>query len=100
MKEITPIELHALLQKQQVSLFDVREPHEHEAFHLGGQLIPLDEVISNAQQIPKDQLVVIYCKKGIRSQLAIQRLEQKFGHTNLVNLTGGVEAWRKQFANQ
>ena len=96
MREITPIELHSLLQQQPVFLLDVREPHEHEAFHLGGQLIPLDDVMSNAQQIPKDQMVVVYCKKGIRSQIAIQRLEQKFGLTNLVNLTGGVEAWRKQ----
>jgi rhodanese-related sulfurtransferase len=97
MKEITPIELNARLQKQKVFLLDVREPYEHEAFHLGGQLIPLNEIITNAQQIPKDEPVIVYCKKGIRSQIAIQRLEDKFGFTNLINLSGGVEAWKKNY---
>ncbi len=96
MKQIAPIELHNLLQQQaQVFLLDVREPHEHEAFHIGGQLIPLDEVMANAQQIPKDRPVIVYCKKGIRSQIAIQRLEEKFGFDNLVNLKGGIEEWKR-----
>jgi adenylyltransferase/sulfurtransferase len=32
---------------------------------------------------------------GIRSQIAIQRLEERFGYTNLINLQGGLESWKK-----
>lgn len=96
MKEIDPIALQSLLQKNEAVLIDVREPYEHEAFNIGGQLIPLDEVMGHAQEIPKDKTVVLYCKKGIRSQIAIQKLE-KFGFENLVNLAGGVEKWKKVF---
>ncbi|MEO7532053.1 MAG: rhodanese-like domain-containing protein [Sediminibacterium sp.] len=95
MREITPIDLNAQLQQEQVYLLDVREPYEHEAFNIGGELIPLNEVISKAATIPKNQPVIVYCKKGIRSQIAIQRLEEKFGFTNLINLKGGIEAWKK-----
>lgn len=74
-------------------LLDVREEYEHEEFNIGGTLIPLGEVIKKAADIPKDKPVVVYCRKGIRSQIAIQRLEEKYGFTNLINLTGGIENW-------
>ncbi len=96
MTTITPIELQELIQQQDIFLLDVREPHEHTAFNIGGELIPLDDVMRSAANIPKDKPVIVYCKKGIRSQLAIQRLQDKFGFTNLINLTGGMEAWKRE----
>ncbi|MFM7839571.1 MAG: rhodanese-like domain-containing protein [Chitinophagaceae bacterium] len=39
----------------------------------------------------------MYCKMGIRSHIAIQRLEDKFGFTNLINLKGGLHAWKQEF---
>lgn len=75
-------------------LIDVREDFEHEDFNIGGQLIPLSEILQHASTIPRDIPVVVYCRKGIRSQIAIQRLEDKFGFTNLLNLEGGVEKLR------
>lgn len=71
-------------------LIDVREPFEHEAYNIGGTLIPFGEIIKHAANIPKDKPVVLYCRKGVRSQIAIQRLEDKFGFTNLINLDGGL----------
>lgn len=81
-----------LLQQSNQSflLVDVREPHEHHSFNIGGILIPLNEIISKSSYIPKDVPVIIYCRKGIRSQIAIQRLEEKFGFKNLINLRGGI----------
>lgn len=76
-------------------LIDVREPFEHEIFNIGGLLIPLNTIFENLHQIDRDKPVILYCQKGIRSQIAIQRLEQKFNYTNLVNLSGGMEAWKK-----
>ncbi|MES2373179.1 MAG: rhodanese-like domain-containing protein [Bacteroidota bacterium] len=95
MREITSIDLHTQLQQQEIYLLDVRESLEHEDFNIGGEWIPLGDLISQAASIPKDKPVIVYCKKGIRSQIAIQRLEEKFGFTNLVNLKGGMDAWKK-----
>src|SRR6478735_1151046 len=97
MTDITPRELQVLMQQQDIFLLDVREPLEHESFNIGGELISLSDVMSNAASIPKNKPVVVYCKKGIRSQLAIQRLEDKFGFTNLINLKGGMDSWKKDF---
>jgi adenylyltransferase/sulfurtransferase len=95
MKQISAIELrNKLAQGEDLLLLDVREDYEHADFNIGGKLIPLGEVIRKAGEIPKDKLVVVYCRKGIRSQIAIQRLEAKFAFTNLVNLAGGIEDWK------
>jgi adenylyltransferase/sulfurtransferase len=85
-----------LNQHDEFFLLDVREDYEHEKFNIGGTLIPLNEVISKAAEIPKDKPVIVYCRKGVRSQIAIQRLEDKFGFTNLINLQGGLEKWDLQ----
>ena len=79
-------------------LIDVREPEEHEAFNIGGQLLPLSSIVQNEAQVSRSKPVIVYCRKGIRSQIAIQRLQHKCPFTNLINLIGGTEAWKKQFA--
>lgn len=95
-KSITAIELKEKLKESpNLFLLDVREEWERTAFNIGGKHIPLTDIISQSSNIPKDVQVVVYCKKGIRSQIAIQRLEDKFGFTNLLNLTGGMEEWQK-----
>jgi rhodanese-related sulfurtransferase len=78
-------------------LIDVREPDEHEEFNIGGQLIPLGQIVQEIEKIATGKPVIIYCRKGIRSQIAIQRLQEKFPFTNLINLIGGTEAYKKQF---
>lgn len=94
MKQISKRQLQKMLtEDDELFLLDVREESEHEEFNIGGTLIPLAEVIKKASEIPMDRPVVIYCRKGIRSQIAIQRLEAKFGFNNLVNLDGGIEKW-------
>lgn len=84
-----------LAQNGEFFLLDVREDFEHEDFDIGGKLIPLNEVMSKANEIPTDKPVIVYCHRGIRSQIAIQRLEEKFGFTNLINLQGGLEKWEQ-----
>ena len=83
--------------KEDFQLIDVREPDEHSEFNIGGELIPLNEIVQQVEKIATDKPVIIYCRKGIRSQIAIQRLQEKFPFTNLINLIGGTEAWKKQF---
>ena len=98
MKSITVNELKVKIDNAEYfQLIDVREPYEHEEFNIGGRLIPLNEITQQLDKIATDKPVVIYCRKGIRSLLAIQRLQQKLPFTNLYNLVGGTEAWKKQF---
>lgn len=78
-------------------LIDVREAYEHDEFNIGGELIPLSSITQQTAKISTHKPVIIYCRKGIRSQIAIQKLQEKFPFQNLVNLIGGTEAWKKQF---
>ena len=97
MNQITPAELEEKINSNQpVQLIDVREPAEHESYNIGGDLIPLGEIIDRIHVIQTDKPVIIYCKMGIRSQIAIQRLQEKYGFTNLYNLQGGIERWKKE----
>lgn len=96
MKSITVNELKVKIDNaEDFQLIDVREPYEHEEFNIGGRLIPLNQIVQQIDKIETDKPVIIYCRKGIRSQVAIQRLQQKFPFTNLYNLIGGTEAWKK-----
>ena len=99
MKTITPIALAKLLNENiPIQLIDVREPHEHEDFNIGGELIPLEKITQHLGRIEKIMPVIVYCKKGVRSHIAIQRLENKFPFENLFNLSGGMDEWKKYFA--
>lgn len=98
MNSITVTALAAMMNdKSDFQLVDVREPDEHAAFNIGGELIPLGTISQQVEKIATDKPVILYCRKGIRSQIAIQRLQQKFPFTNLSNLIGGTEAWKKKF---
>jgi rhodanese-related sulfurtransferase len=44
-------------------------------------------------ELSKEKPVVVYCEKGIRSGIVIQRLES-LGFQNLINLSGGMKAWK------
>ncbi len=99
MNSITAIALKEKIDsKEDFQLIDVREPYEHEEYNIGGELIPLNEISQHMDAISTDKPVILYCRKGIRSQIAIQRLQEKFPFTNLINLIGGTEAWKKQFS--
>ncbi|MFM2326372.1 MAG: hypothetical protein RIR31_574 [Bacteroidota bacterium] len=98
MKSITATELAQLIEsKKNIQLIDVRQSEEHEEFNIGGELIPLGEIIQQVEKISTNKPVIIYCRKGIRSQIAIQRLQEKLEFANLINLIGGTEAWKKEF---
>lgn len=97
MQSITATALNNKLQdKEPIMLVDVREQFEHDFFNIGGTLIPLGTLFENSSLIPNDKPVVLYCQKGIRSMIAIQRLQQKFGYDNLINLSGGMDAWKRE----
>jgi molybdopterin/thiamine biosynthesis adenylyltransferase/rhodanese-related sulfurtransferase len=76
-------------------LLDVREPYEHEAARIGdgGVLIPMRQVPSSLDQLPRDQTIVVYCHSGARSAMITGMLRaQGF---DAKNLAGGILAWAR-----
>lgn len=97
MQQLTPQELKEKLDSNaDVLLIDIREDWERELYNIGGIHIPMGEIPARLADIPNDKEVVLYCEKGIRSTIAIQRLET-LGFQNLINLSGGMKAWKSIF---
>ncbi len=95
MNQVSPSELkHWIESGKDFLLVDVREGWEREAYDIGGVHMPMGELMSRVNELPKDKDVVLYCEKGIRTVIAIQRLETA-GFHNLVNLSGGMKAWKE-----
>ena len=96
MKEISVQELKEKIDNNEdFQLIDVREDFEYEMSNLGGTLIPLAGILIEADKIAKDKPVIVQCRSGKRSAIAIAQLEQK-GFTNLYNLQGGILAWAEE----
>jgi rhodanese-related sulfurtransferase len=89
-----------LVTGEKINLVDVREPHEHADFNIGGILLPLGLVqtmqIDEIEDL-RDKEVYVYCRSGNRSGQACMILEQ-MGFTNLVNVSGGMLAWQDRIA--
>ena len=77
-------------------LIDVREPYEYEIAHMNGELIPLGQIEGAVDRIASDKQVIVHCRSGVRSAQAIEKLEKKYGFTNLYNLKGGILAYADQ----
>src|SRR5512133_3627277 len=80
-----------LSQKQKPYLLDVRQPEEFRSGHISGaKLIPLGDLRSRMNELPKNQEIVVVCHTGSRSLSATRQLVRA-GY-NVVNLRGGVIA--------
>lgn len=95
-KSIDVFKLKSMIEsKDDFQLIDVREPFEYEIANLNGDLMPKGSINKFVEKIAKDKKVVIHCRSGQRSADVILDLEEKYGYTNLYNLTGGILAWAK-----
>jgi rhodanese-related sulfurtransferase len=95
---ITPAELKARLDKKdKFRLIDVREADEWALNRIPqAELIPLSEFQKRApDELAPDEDIVLYCHHGMRSGRAQGWLKTQ-GYTNVLNLTGGIDAWATQ----
>lgn len=94
-KPISAEELkNRLAQRDSIMVVDVREASEYATGHIpGARLIPLSTFPGGAKGLPKDVTIVLVCRSGNRSARAYKMLEQQ-GYSNLLNMTGGMLAWR------
>jgi rhodanese-related sulfurtransferase len=69
-------------------IIDVREPSEYKTGHVEGALnLPPAALMAGAKMletVPKDRLLILYCRSGARSNVAMHYLKQ-MGFTNVVN---------------
>jgi len=97
--EITPGQLKDKLDRgEEITLIDVREPHEWQIANLarhGARLIPLGQFPQRLNDINPADDIVVHCKVGGRSAQAYEVLQQA-GYTRIKNLKGGILAWADQ----
>lgn len=90
-KDITKDDLNSYI-KQGAIIIDVRSPQEYGEGHIGGAIsIPDYQIKKEIQDYvkSKDELIVLYCSTGHRSQRAQQMLEN-MGYTNVYNVYEGI----------
>ncbi|PYI91632.1 MAG: molybdenum cofactor biosynthesis protein MoeB [Verrucomicrobia bacterium] len=79
--------------KEALTLIDVREPYEYEIARIhGSRLIPLGELDTHVNELPRTGTLVMQCHSGGRSEHAV-RILQEAGFENAMNLEGGIDAW-------
>jgi NADPH-dependent 2,4-dienoyl-CoA reductase/sulfur reductase-like enzyme/rhodanese-related sulfurtransferase len=70
-------------------ILDVRTLNEFETSHVKGAThIPLDELRFRLEEVPHGRPVVLYCRSGYRSHLALRILKEN-GFSDVRNVTGG-----------
>ncbi|MGF1468746.1 MAG: MBL fold metallo-hydrolase [Sandaracinaceae bacterium] len=82
--------------RDEVRVLDVRRPEEWtgELGAIEGSLqVPLDELTSRLDDVPRDHPIVAVCRSGKRSGQAVVLL-RKHGFRDVANLTGGMLRWR------
>lgn len=73
-------------------LLDVRERNEWTAGHAPqAVLIPMSEINSRLDELPREGRVVVTCRSGNRSQAVVRFLVGQ--GVDAVNLDGGMKAW-------
>jgi rhodanese-related sulfurtransferase len=86
------------LMNQGAVLVDVRSQAEFDSGHiLDARHVPQDEVAQAAETLKrfKEKVVVVCCESGMRSGAAARVLQAQ-GFTKVVNLRGGLQAWRTE----
>ena len=77
-----------------VQVVDVRRQAEWDEGHIDGAiLMPLHKLPELAARIDGDRPVAVHCKGGYRGAIAAS-LIQRAGLDQVMNLTGGFDAWR------
>lgn len=95
LKQISPAELNQVMQNEDIFLLDVHTPEQQ---HIQGNdlFVPYDQIENFKDKLPKDKnaALYLYCKSGGMAVSAAKSLHE-LGYSNLYNLTGGADAWRK-----
>ncbi|HBQ64657.1 MAG TPA: pyridine nucleotide-disulfide oxidoreductase [Clostridiales bacterium] len=82
------------LDKDKVAIIDVRTSVEFNMGHIEGAVnIPIEEIRSRTDEIPKDKDIVLYCQIGTRAYF-VYRILSQLGFENIKNLSGGFKTYQ------
>jgi rhodanese-related sulfurtransferase len=96
MSECTVLTLNEKLGKEDFHLIDVREYAEFAGGRIAGaKLLPLDELEKRHAELDHTKPIYVMCRTGMRSREAQKKLKS-LGFTNVFNVAGGFEAWKKE----
>lgn len=93
-KNLSAAEVKEILNnKNGTRLIDVREEWEYNIANIeGSELMPLSNFVDHLSRLNKEDNLILYCHRGIRSVNTCNYLAAQ-GFKNLINLKGGIEAW-------
>jgi hydroxyacylglutathione hydrolase len=93
--QMTPSQLDARLKAGGVQVLDVRREPEWDAAHIADATWwPLDNFRVSPPEMDRDAPIVVHCQGGYRSMIASSLL-QRAGFKQIINLTGGFDAWQQ-----
>jgi hydroxyacylglutathione hydrolase len=93
--QVTVEDLQASLGHNAVTLVDVRNQNEWDGGHISGaRHVTLGYLADHLADIPTDKPIVVQCAAGARSSIGASILKAH-GVPNVINLVGGMGAWRK-----
>jgi len=97
----TPQELVSEMEKRDdILLIDIREPHELAQGGIENALhIPMGQMPSKVESLPKDKDLVVFCHLGFRSK-QVRRFLQKSGFFRAAHLKGGLNRWNREVSAQ
>ena len=76
-------------------LIDVREDHEFVEVRAPGAVhLPMSAFAARAGELPRDRPLMIMCHLGGRSS-AVAGFLIRSGRSDVVNVTGGMDAWER-----
>ena len=74
---------------------DVREPHEFSEVRVEGSLlVPMSQLNTRLDEIPRDRPLLVMCQVGGRSASVTGLLRQQ-GYEDVANVAGGIDAWQR-----
>jgi len=86
------------LMNQGAALLDVRDAEAFAAGHIrGARHLPAEQLTGSLDSLKrfKDRPVIVYCERGNSAVAALRTLAAQ-GFTKVVNLRGGLGAWRAE----
>lgn len=97
--EIDTYQLDELRNKPSTLVVDVRDKHEFPRLNTEiYRQIPMSEFEHFALSDTEEENIILICQHGVRSVLAAERLQQRYGNTkNIYSLKGGISKWRQYF---
>ena len=83
--------------KGDYTLIDVRTEDEFSGGHIPGAVnIPVDIIESSPPDVPKDSLIIVYCRSGARSNTA-RGILLRLGYTDVKDF-GGISNYKGELA--